>query len=201
MYNLKIKEKRAKPSSTKEEIGLVNLSSDDEWLPMDGVDLEDDNADFNKDNEGDDEISRVAAKGKSVLAHDVSDEYHDNDDGSNDDDSDGPPPGFKGVRDFNDYAMDADIGRNIDDEMGDDNNTDVGNSVAKITPLATRAGVPMTYTDGLITKDTILPTGVRGPIIGGIVSTTGARNMVAGNTTPAEVASNPVAEATVLTAD
>ena len=30
MYNLKIKEKRAKPSSTKEEIDLENLSSDDE---------------------------------------------------------------------------------------------------------------------------------------------------------------------------
>ena len=44
---------------------------------------------------GDDEVSRVAAKGKSVLVHDVSDEYHENDDGSNDDDSDGLPPGFE----------------------------------------------------------------------------------------------------------
>ncbi|KAL0010637.1 hypothetical protein SO802_005745 [Lithocarpus litseifolius] len=46
---------------------------------------------------GDGEVSRAAAKGKSVLVHDVSDEYHDNDDCSNDDDSDGPPPGFEAV--------------------------------------------------------------------------------------------------------
>ena len=31
---------------------------------------------------GDDEVSRVAAKGKSVLVCDVSDEYHENEDGS-----------------------------------------------------------------------------------------------------------------------
>ena len=35
--NLKIKEKISKPSSAKEEIGLKNLSSDDEWL-ANGVD-------------------------------------------------------------------------------------------------------------------------------------------------------------------
>ena len=52
MYNLKIKEKRAKPLSTKEEIGLENLSSNDEWLAADSVDSEDDNADFDEDNEG-----------------------------------------------------------------------------------------------------------------------------------------------------
>ena len=51
MYNLKIKEKRAKPLSTKEEIGLENLSSDDEWLVTDSVDSEDDSADF-EENEG-----------------------------------------------------------------------------------------------------------------------------------------------------
>ena len=34
MYNLKIKEKRAKSLSTKEEIGLENLSFDDEWLVL-----------------------------------------------------------------------------------------------------------------------------------------------------------------------
>ena len=49
MYNLKIKGKRAKPSSTKEEIGLENLSSDDEWLVVDGVDSEDDSANFDED--------------------------------------------------------------------------------------------------------------------------------------------------------
>ena len=52
MYNLKIKEKRAKPLSTNEEIGLDNLSSDDEWLATDCVDSEDDSADFDEDNEG-----------------------------------------------------------------------------------------------------------------------------------------------------
>ena len=52
MYNLKIKEKRAKPLSTNEEIGLDNLSSDDEWLAVDCVDSEDDSADFDEDNEG-----------------------------------------------------------------------------------------------------------------------------------------------------
>ena len=52
MYNLKIKEKRAKPLSTKEEIGLENLSSDDEWLVVDGVDSEDDSANFDEDCEG-----------------------------------------------------------------------------------------------------------------------------------------------------
>ncbi|KAM4087712.1 hypothetical protein ACB094_07G016200 [Castanea mollissima] len=124
MYNLKIKEKRAKPLSTKEEVGLENLSSDDEWLVADSVHSEDDNADFDEDNEGDDEVSRVAAKGKSVLVHDVSDEYHENDDGSNDDDSDGPPPGFERVRDFDDYAMDVDTRNDIDDEMGYDNYSD-----------------------------------------------------------------------------
>ena len=51
MYNLKIKEKRAKPLSTNEEIGLKNLSSDDEWLAANYVDSEDDNADFDEDNE------------------------------------------------------------------------------------------------------------------------------------------------------
>ncbi|KAK4591979.1 hypothetical protein RGQ29_016449 [Quercus rubra] len=108
MYNLQMKERRAKSLSTKEEIGLENLSSDDEWLAADSVDLEDDSVDFDEDNEGDDEVSRVAAKGKSVLVHDVSDEYHENDDGSNDDDSDRPPPGFERVRDFDDYIMDVD---------------------------------------------------------------------------------------------
>ncbi|KAK4595008.1 hypothetical protein RGQ29_018660 [Quercus rubra] len=108
MYNLKMKERRAKPLSTKEEIGLENLSSDDEWLAANSVDLEDDSVDFDEDNEGDDEVSRVAAKGNSVLVHDVSDEYHENDDGSNDDDSDRPPPGFERVRDFDDYIMDVD---------------------------------------------------------------------------------------------
>ena len=52
MYNLKIKEKRAKPLSTNEEIGLENLSSDDEWLAANCVDSEDDSADFDEDNEG-----------------------------------------------------------------------------------------------------------------------------------------------------
>ena len=51
MYNLKIKEKKAKPLSTNEEIGLENLSSDDEWLATDFVDSEDDSADF-EENEG-----------------------------------------------------------------------------------------------------------------------------------------------------
>ena len=52
MYNLKIKEKRAKPLSTKEEISLENLSSDDEQLAADGADSEDDGVDFDEDNEG-----------------------------------------------------------------------------------------------------------------------------------------------------
>ena len=52
MYNLKMKERRAKPLSTKEEIGLETLSSDDEWLAADSVDLEDDSVDFDEDNEG-----------------------------------------------------------------------------------------------------------------------------------------------------
>ena len=52
MYNLKIKEKRAKPLSTNEEIGLENLSSDDKWLAANCVNSEDDNADFDEDNEG-----------------------------------------------------------------------------------------------------------------------------------------------------
>ena len=52
MYNLKIKERRAKPLSTNEEIGLENLSSDDEWLVANCVDSEDDSADFDEDNEG-----------------------------------------------------------------------------------------------------------------------------------------------------
>ena len=73
---------------------------------------------------GDDEVSRVAAKGKSVLVRDVSDEYHENDDGSTNDDSDGPPPGFERVRDFDDYAMDVDTRKDIDDEMGYDNDND-----------------------------------------------------------------------------
>ncbi|KAL4598585.1 hypothetical protein ACB092_11G069200 [Castanea dentata] len=123
MYNLKIKEKRVKPLSTKEEICLENLSSDDEWLVANGVDSED-SADFDEDNEGDDEVSRAAAKGKSVLVCDVSDEYHENDDGSNDDDSDGHPPGFERFRDFDDYAMDFDTRKDIDDEMGYDNDSD-----------------------------------------------------------------------------
>ena len=73
---------------------------------------------------GDDEVSRVAAKGKSVLVHDVSDEYHENDDGSTDDDSGGPPPEFERVRDFNDYAMDVDTRKDIDVKMGYDNDSD-----------------------------------------------------------------------------
>ena len=52
MYNLKMKERRAKSLSTKEEIGLENLSSDDEWLVADCVDLEDNSANFDEDNEG-----------------------------------------------------------------------------------------------------------------------------------------------------
>ena len=52
MYNLKIKEKKAKPLSTNEEIGLENLSSNVEWLAADSVDSEDDSADFDEDNEG-----------------------------------------------------------------------------------------------------------------------------------------------------
>ena len=72
---------------------------------------------------GDDEVSRVAAKGKSVLVHDVSDEYHENDDSSNDDDSDGPLPGFERVRDFDNYAMDVDTRKDIDDEIGYDNDS------------------------------------------------------------------------------
>ena len=51
-YNLKIKEKRAKPLSTKEEISLENLSSDDEWLVADCEDSKDDTAKFDEDNEG-----------------------------------------------------------------------------------------------------------------------------------------------------
>ena len=62
---------------------------------------------------GDDKVSRVAAKGKSVLVRDVSDEYHENDDGSNDDGSDRPPLGFERVRDFDDYIM------NVDTRKGD----------------------------------------------------------------------------------
>ena len=73
---------------------------------------------------GDDEVSRVAAKGKSVLVRDVSDEYHENEDGSTDDDNDGPPLGFERVRDFDDYAMDVDTRKDIDDEMGYDNDND-----------------------------------------------------------------------------
>ena len=73
---------------------------------------------------GDDEVLRVATKGKSVLVQDVSDEYHENDDGSNDDDSDGLPPRFERVRDFNDYTMDVDTRKDIDDEMRYDNNSD-----------------------------------------------------------------------------
>ena len=73
---------------------------------------------------GDDEVSRVATKGKSVLVRDVSDEYHENDDGSTDDDSDGAPPGFERVRDFNDYAMDVDTRKDIEDEIGYDNDSD-----------------------------------------------------------------------------
>ena len=52
IYNLKIKEKRANPLSTKEEISLENLSSDDEWLVADCVDSKDDTANFDEDNEG-----------------------------------------------------------------------------------------------------------------------------------------------------
>ena len=52
MYNLKMKERRAKPLSTNEEIGLENLSSDDEWLVADCVDSKDDTAKFDEDNEG-----------------------------------------------------------------------------------------------------------------------------------------------------
>ena len=37
---------------------------------------------------GDDDVSRVAAKGKSVLVRDVSDEYNENYDATNHDDSD-----------------------------------------------------------------------------------------------------------------
>ena len=49
---MKIKEKRAKPLSTKEEIDLENLSFDDEWLVADCVDSEDDSANFDEDSEG-----------------------------------------------------------------------------------------------------------------------------------------------------
>ena len=73
---------------------------------------------------GDEEVLRVAAKGKGVLVHDVSDGYHENDDGSNDDDSNRPPPGFKRVRDFDDYVMDVDTRKDINDEMGYDNDSD-----------------------------------------------------------------------------
>ena len=73
---------------------------------------------------GDDDVSRVAAKGKSVLVRDVSNEYHENEDGSTDDDNDGPPPGFVRVRDFDDYAMDVDTRKDIDDEIGYDNDSD-----------------------------------------------------------------------------
>ena len=38
--------------STKEEISLENLSSDDEWLVADCVDSKDDTANFDEDNEG-----------------------------------------------------------------------------------------------------------------------------------------------------
>ena len=73
---------------------------------------------------GDDKVSRVATKGKSVLVRDVSDEYHDNDDVSNYVDSDRPPLGFKRVRDFDDYAMNVDTRKDIDDEIGYDNDSD-----------------------------------------------------------------------------
>ena len=73
---------------------------------------------------GDDKVSRVATKGKSVLVRDVSDEYHENEDGSTDDDNDGPPPGFERVRDFDDYAMDVDTRKDIEDEIGYDNDSD-----------------------------------------------------------------------------
>ena len=46
------------------------------------------------------------------------------DSGSNDDDSDRPPPGFERVRDFDDYAMDVDTRKDIDDEMRYDNDSD-----------------------------------------------------------------------------
>ena len=59
-----------------------------------------------------------------MLVHDVSDEYHENNDDSNDDDSDWPPPGFERVRDFDDYAMDVDTRKDIDDEIGYDNDSD-----------------------------------------------------------------------------
>ena len=47
-------------------------------------------------------FQELLLKEKSVLVCDVSDEYHDNNDGSND----------------------VDSGKDIDDEMGDDNDSD-----------------------------------------------------------------------------
>ena len=69
-------------------------------------------------------FQKLLPKEKSVLVRDINDEYYDNDDGSNDVDSDVPTPGFERVRDFDDYAMDVDTGKDIDDEMGDDNDCD-----------------------------------------------------------------------------
>ena len=47
---MKIKEKIPKPSSAKEEIGLKNLVSDDQWVSK-GCRIEDDGTDFDEDNE------------------------------------------------------------------------------------------------------------------------------------------------------
>ena len=47
---MKIKEKIPKPSSAKEEIGLKNLSSDDEWFSK-GCWPEDGDTKFDEDNE------------------------------------------------------------------------------------------------------------------------------------------------------
>ena len=69
-------------------------------------------------------FQELLPKEKSVLVRDVSYEYHDNDDGSNDVDSDRPPLGFERVRDFDDYTMNVDTRKDIDDEMGDNNDSD-----------------------------------------------------------------------------
>ena len=47
---MKIKEKRPKPSSAKEEIGLKNLVSDDQWVSK-GCRPKDDDKIFDEDNE------------------------------------------------------------------------------------------------------------------------------------------------------
>nr|POE58950.1 hypothetical protein CFP56_36601 [Quercus suber] len=56
-------------------------------------------------------FSRIVARGKSVLVHDIDDESHDENDDANDNDE---SPGFDKVSDFNDHLMDVDTGKDMD---------------------------------------------------------------------------------------